>query len=94
MRGRARRVSAGEAARNSQAEFERLQRQKYIARVVKVGRDNPSLSLAALAERFGDSEGSISKILSEHKVKRENDDLTQQERQRLGAGTWSSRRAG
>lgn len=93
MRGRARRVSAGEGARNSQAEFERLEREKYIARVVKAGRDNPTLSLAALAERFGDAEHSISRILNEHKVKRENDDLTNAERRSIGAGGWGRRRA-
>lgn len=85
------------AACKSQAEFEREQREAYLARVVKVAKDNPYLPLEALAERFGDTVPAMRKILCDAKVPRQTEYLTQAEMKRLGVGSWrdqSRRRVG
>lgn len=58
-----------------QTAFEREQWAKKRARIVKVARDEPDLSVAFLAERFGETVSAISKVLNEEGIRREPDNF-------------------
>lgn len=76
------------AAMKEQAEFARREKEHRHARMIEAARSNPTLSAAALAERFNCTEMSMLTFLSRHGISRSRfaDEVSRDEARALPAG--------